>query len=299
MINYKIIGIWEGLGNQLFQYAFARMLQEKTENKVYLDVRKDFTKLYRKGGSLTKRACGLGAFQITLPCIYASKVPSLQFLKQESMIQKFQCIAARFGIGKWRLYEEKEARLFKPELSWIKSNVYMKGWFQNEQYFETIRDILLEELQLKHDVKQNITLEKLLQEKNIVSVHIRRGDYIKLGMVLPMAYYQQAVSYMENKLKEPKFLVFADDTAWAKHVFADRQDVFYIGDIENYRDYEELILMSRCKHHIIANSTFSWWGAWLNSNTEKLVVAPRIWDRENPNLTRVAHGFIPKEWVKI
>ena len=121
---------------------------------------------------------------------------------------------------------------------------------------------------------------------------MRRGDYVKIGKSLPLYYYHKAIGMMYNKYLTPVFLLFSDDIIWAKKQFEGYQNIYFIPDFGKYEDYEELMIMSRCKSNIIANSTFSWWGAWLNNNPSKIVIAPN-----EENWMRSQKGIIPCDWI--
>ncbi len=134
-----------------------------------------------------------------------------------------------------------------------------------------------------------------------ISVHIRRGDYANDKVTntyfgtCPLEYYKQAMDYMRSKVNNPIFYFFSDDIEWVKKEFNEDENFVFISN-PKLQDYEELILMSQCSHNIIANSSFSWWGAWLNDNPAKLVVAPKKWMRVESNLQP---NLIPEGWVRM
>lgn len=148
------------------------------------------------------------------------------------------------------------------------------GYFQSEKYFINYRNRLLNLYSPNESIENYIKnkYDYILHE-NTVSLHIRRGDYLKLQHVHPicdMDYYIKAINMFS---KDSVFLVFSDDTPWCKQVFKSKKYII----IEEEKDYIDLYLMSMCKNNIIANSSFSWWGAWLNNNENKIVVAPKKW----------------------
>jgi hypothetical protein len=137
-----------------------------------------------------------------------------------------------------------------------------------------------------------------------VSVHIRRGDYVTnshtnaVHGTCSLEYYENAINYISEKVKAPHFFVFSDDYKWALENFKNRS--YPVTCISNNADknYEDLTLMYNCKHHIIANSSFSWWGAWLNPNEDKIVIGPKQWFKSKKQSTDTK-DVMPKEWVKM
>ena len=267
-----IVRIWEGLGNQLFQYAYARALQLRTGQKVYLDTERIYKESLEKKG--IERECGLDNFKIELSEA-SEKKKLFFFLKQDNLIKKILFMLSEHNLGVPGFYLEKELQ-FKNELKTIRGVKYLMGWFQNEKYFAEYREVLLKEITPKKKIKISSVLRKILNSYNTVSVHVRRGDYKKINNVLPVSYYETALKQIEGKICSPFYIVFSDDIEWVKNNLKFGENVMYMSN-GRYKDYEELLLMSRCKHNIIANSTFSWWGAWLNRNPDKIVIAPRQW----------------------
>lgn len=174
-------------------------------------------------------------------------------------------------------------------------NVYIEGYVQSEKYFEGIREELISDYEF--NVPENYPNEyraKVLA-CNSVSIHVRRGDYINSNntSLCNTQYYKNAISFMGKEIDTPVFFVFSDDIEWCKGYFGEGNNIIYV---ENQPEsYLDMYLMSLCKHNIIADSTFSWWGAWLNKNSGKIVVAPEKWLYGNQKKTEV----IPKTWIRI
>ena len=187
---------------------------------------------------------------------------------------------------------------YEPDFSYNKityqQNLYLQGYFQSEKYFKHNREFILDTLSLPPDLKNSILSKyPYLLTDNTVSMHVRRGDFLQLNSKHPvqqLKYYQQALEHFSDK--EYKFLVFSDDIKWCKDNFSDKF-IF----IENNTDYIDLFLMSLCNHNIIANSSFSWWGAWLNQNLDKKVIAPNEWFGVNKHLN--TKDLIPKKWIRV
>jgi hypothetical protein len=177
----------------------------------------------------------------------------------------------------------------------VKDNTNLVGHFKSYKYFDEIRDILLEEFTLDKNSQNYIDFYiRKLRERNkdtkFISIHVRHGDYINYPDVHPYApleYYKKCINFFENKFK-CKFIIFSDDLDWCKKkiTFSDN----HFCDINN--NVVEMLLMARCDHNIIANSTFSWWGAYLNKNEEKIVFYPDKWFGENSG----TGDLLPKEW---
>jgi hypothetical protein len=134
-----------------------------------------------------------------------------------------------------------------------------------------------------------------------VSLHIRRGDFVsnrktnEIHGVLPLEYYYEAIRLITNQVRNPEFFIFSDDIPWVRENLLVPKKVNFVEHPTSNRDYEDLILMSNCKHHIIANSSFSWWGAWLSQNPVKRVIAPREWYR----IVIDTRDLLPEEWIKL
>jgi len=181
------------------------------------------------------------------------------------------------------------------------SKNYIYGDYQSERYFENIKDIIRKDFTLKNKIsdKNKKILEKI-QSTNSISIHLRGGDYIRgkksdFHGTCSTEYYNKAIEEMRSNVNSPFFFIFTDDIDWAKsHIIFPESSVI-VSNKDN-KPYEELLLMSKCKHNIIANSTFSWWGAWLNSNVNKIVIAPRKWFNNSSINTE---DIVPKSWIRI
>lgn len=172
------------------------------------------------------------------------------------------------------------------------SGVCYDGYFQSEKFFKHRESEIRNLFEPSDEIAEYIkTKYSFLWNEEITSLHVRRGDYLKVSHILPpqsVEYYDGAINIIG---KDSKFLIFSDDITWCKETFKGNNFIF-----SNEKDYVELFMMSFCKNNIIANSSFSWWGAWLNKNPNKKVIAPKIWFSDetiNPN------DIIPDTWIKI
>jgi hypothetical protein len=200
-----------------------------------------------------------------------------------------------------REYELGEFNI-KAELTKRANKNYLDGFWQSEKYFKDIRNILLKDFTLKKKTPNFLKIKKLIVEGNSVSVHIRRGDYVKRAVtrkyhgILDLSYYYEAVKLIGDKIKKIHIFVFSDDPVWVKENFKTEYPVTYVSGNFRLTNPEELILMSLSSHSIIANSSFSWWGAWLNKNPHKIIIAPKRWFKAK---VKGDNDIVPKGWVKI
>jgi hypothetical protein len=176
----------------------------------------------------------------------------------------------------------------------LPSDVIIEGFFQSEKYFSNIREKLLEQFKEPSFI-QSLVDEKYPQlSKRTTSVHVRRGDYLKnpnYHPIQPLEYYNKAMEMVKDKTDY--FLIFSDDIEWCKNNLIGDNFIY----IDDEKDYIELFLMARCNNNIIANSSFSWWGAWLNKNENKIVIAPNLWFGQM--ISENISDLIPETWIKI
>lgn len=289
-----IIGrIWGGLGNQLFQYAYFYTLTKENELNLMLD-----TSFYKDQNLRSYRLNLLKIEETNI--ISETKIPSkIKYLKKKwpnRLIRLFPMYRLNL-IGGWKYYKEYKKKYMREFSSPSGNNVYLDGYWQTERYFKKYENEIRQQFSPNYKMDE-VVLNAVEEVKKCcsVSVHIRRGDYLKLSrfsslQVLTESYYRNSIAEMKLKLKKPVFYFFSDDIEWVKSVFSDSEDFQYISVNTSTSDIDELMIMSNCKHHIIANSSFSWWGAWLNPDKDKIVIAPS----ENFN----NEDIIPEEWIKI
>ncbi len=173
-------------------------------------------------------------------------------------------------------------------------SVDLNGYFQSEKYFENCKDIIKSHFVLKDRFLKEIIYLDQIKNKETCSIHVRRGDYVNLKNIytelLLENYYNEAISLFH---KDITFLIFSDDIQWCKENIKGKNIIF----VEGQKDIYDLILMSKCTHNIIANSSFSWWGAWLNENIDKKIIAPESWFASGNNMP--IKDLIPEKWTKI
>lgn len=285
-----IVRIWEGLGNQMFQYAYARALQAKGMN-VRLDMGKAYDEMFGKYRNHIQRTTSIQNFNLRIKPIDVYKYGRYSYLNQDTLVRKMLYVLGKNGMWLYNFYEEEEQK-YSEKTEKIKGNYYIKGWFQSERYFKDIRNVLLKEFTPKKRINISKEIREALDNPQSVSVHIRRSDYVKIRNTVNLLYYQMAIQYIRQLYQNPIFLVFSDDLDWVKDNIPMTGEVIYVNEDKKMQDYEELLVMSKCRSNIIANSTFSWWAAWLNQNKEKCVIAPKKWFPGQ-------EGIVPKEWIML
>lgn len=288
MIIVKLQG---GLGNQLFQYATARALAEQHDSKVAFDL-SSFQEVAARP-DITPRRYELDAFGIT------PTQPSLiDGLARNAGPALFKKIGQK--LRNITTYQER-ALGYDPMIGQkTTANTYLVGYFQSERYFENIQEVLRHELTFLSAPNYDL----LPKVPNLVSLHVRRGDYVTspkssaLHGLCSLEYYQKAAAYLADRLGEITIAVFSDDQPWARAHLNLPHPVIFVEGHAAHESYRDMQLMSQCSHHIVANSSFSWWGAWLNPSPDKLVVAPRNWltHEEDPGISA---NRTPSGWVRM
>lgn len=292
MIIVKLLG---GLGNQLFQFALGRHLAIRNKTELKFDI----TDLldHRPKGNFTLRHLSMDAFDVSFERATDKDLNKFH-LKPQNF---FQFHLGKFlrKINKHQIYQEKGS-FYDPEILKAGKRSYIDGYWQSEKYFKEIEPIIRNDLQLKKPLP-SAALKQLdhISNENAVSLHIRRGDYVtnilakQLLGTLSLDYYQTSIQWIAQKVRDPYFFIFSDDMDWVKKNL-DLNYPFKI--IEGNPEYVDLYLMSKCKHNIIANSSFSWWGAWLNANPEKIVICPKNWYADT---TYKSPDLKPQAWIQL
>lgn len=292
----NVVCIWQGLGNQMFQYAFAKSLEIHTGRRVYIDAESLSEKrIGEELGSSTVREYGLGNFKISLKQVGGVRRCLWNYTQKDKWY--YEIIEALMEQNRYpyKYFSQKgfnDISVPEPPLKEIEENTYVKGWFQSEEYFADIRDVILKEFEPIHEIAFPKYLTDTIAGTESVSVHIRRGDFKKTKIMLNQNYYTAAMKIVTDKISNPVWVVFSDDISYVKEKYPFGENTIFIDDTYKLKDYEQLILMSKCKNNIIANSTFSWWGAWLNRHENHHVVAPRNWFSSQKNI-------VPDSWIKI
>ena len=184
----------------------------------------------------------------------------------------------------------------------VSPNAYLMGYWQSEKYFQFIEAIIRADFVFKQAMSNsNQLIANQIEQSNAVSLHVRRGDYANNPLtaathgLCSMDYYMQAIQHIGECVYEPNFFIFSDDIVWVKENLKINFPCFYVDGNYGEESYNDMRLMSLCKHHIIANSSFSWWGAWLNQYAGKIVIAPNKWFAHDTDVK----DLLPESWVKL
>lgn len=274
MITFNKIGYMGRLGNQMFQYA--TLLGVASKNGITAGIPLKNNSKINPEGCYDKHMNKWIPYKFDLPdCFNLSIIDSSNINNVVNYNE--------------RMHEFDES-VFN-----IKDGTNLEGYFQTEKYFKHIESDIRNEFIFKKEIIDKC-LEIKGNHKNIVSIHFRRGDYLGDADKFPpleLEYYQTAIDMFNDK--EYTFFIFSDDIHWCKNIFGDDEKIIYI---EGNNQFVDMCLMSMCEHNIIANSTFSWWGAWLNSNPNKRVIGPLKWF--GPGLSHLnTNDVIPENWIKI
>ena len=296
-----IVRLRGGLGNQLFQYAAGKALAEYHRTELLLDSYTYNRHPYRK-------------FELSKLNIYAKEATREQvhfFTGNNPVIRYINKRENYFRCPK--VFAQPHYHFYEDFFS-LPDNLYLSGYWQSEKHFASIGSIIREQLTPKAPLdNQNNSLIAKIRSENSISVHVRRGDYAAsedyasfFGVLSP-AYYEGAIEKMRLEVERPAFYFFSDDPTWCKQTFSGLNAEFL--DHNRGEDaFKDIVLMSCCRHNIIANSTFSWWGAWLNQHQEKKVIAPQSWFQTNyltkkepvyPSRLYNTKDLIPDSWVKL
>jgi hypothetical protein len=293
----RLIG---GLGNQMFQYATGRALALRRRAALKLDVTG-----FAAVGAHTKRRYELDSFSIQGSAASEAdlarfgRARKLRSLRLDRVLRRLRIDRSN---GAWPIYREPHFQ-FDPAVPELRAPVYLDGYWQSERYFSDIAGTLRQEFAAKAPLhRENTALAEAIDSVNAVSVHVRRGDFVsdpltnRFHGICSPDYYHRAVDYIIARVGPPHLFVFSDDQQWTRANLRFAVTTTFVGANPPDCGYRDMQLMARCRHHIIANSSFSWWGAWLNPAREKIVVAPRQWFGASSNDTR---DLIPSNWIRL
>jgi hypothetical protein len=293
MIITHLLG---GLGNQMFQYALGRALSIQLNQPLRLDVF-DFANYRLHHG-----------FELSRIFEGAMEVASSEDMQKVLAFRAFPIVR--------RLLSRQELAVFRGKnfvvepcfqywngISQVPQNVYLKGYWQSDKYFKEIVNTLRSDFLFKLPMSyiNQMTADKI-EQCNSVSLHVRRGDYVQNGNVMPVhalcsiEYYQMAIGQIARQVRQPVFFIFSDDIAWVKEKLNIDFPCQFVDHNHGTESYNDMRLMSLCRHHIIANSSFSWWGAWLGQGSGQNVFYPKNWFN---NPTYDICDLIPELWNPI
>ena len=295
-----IASLNSGLGNQMFQYAAGKSLARHLKSELLLDI----TWFKQSDKAQTPRLFELMVYPIK---DQIAKEDIIDQLIRPSSHGIFNRIKHKINRNRpihnqWSFIEPHFH--FYSDFFKAKVPVQLDGYWQSEKYFQSISEEIrtLFSLEIPEDDPNNNWVDLIHCQVQPISIHVRRGDMVKNPEVAKihgscnLDYYQRAMSYFESKLEQPRYFVFSDDIAWCKEHLISKFPMEFVSGNEGDRAYWDIQLMRHCKHHIIANSSFSWWGAWLNNSPNKIVVSPINWFNHTDSDTK---DLIPNTWIRI
>ena len=282
-----IVNIKGGLGNQMFCYAFAKALSIELD-----DIKIDNFSFFKK----SKIHGGYQLDKLNI-IINSATIEQIKLLRGSNFFNK-----------KVNIIKHKHLVIpylnFNENLLKLKGDLYLDGYFQSEKYFSNIRSELIKDFKVKNQITESA--QKIKQQinraKKTCSIHIRRGDYLdqknsSIYTLVDVNYYNNAIKIITEKEPETCFFIFSDDIEWVKKNVKPI-NCFYIEKNSERNPCEDMHLMSLCKNNIISNSTFGWWGAWLNQNQNKKIIIPKRWFFDE-KLNIQIRGLLCENWIKL
>lgn len=284
----KIIRFLGGIGNQMFQYALYKALSQHDPNvRADLNGYKDYS--LHNGFEIEQ------IFDLELNKIseFKSNLYNIHYRKWG-----FRKLRKLLKLKK-AYEEERDMFIYDSKILSAEGTKYYWGYWQNPKYFSNVTDELRKDFQFKKPlVHRNQAILDQIKESTSIALHVRRGDYVGnalLGGLCPEEYYQQSIKLILSKTTEAKFFIFSDDIDWCRNKFKREGNEFIYWN-KGAASYIDMQLMSNCKHNIIANSSFSWWAAWLNNYPDKIVIGPEKWVNDTHlNTTQL----FPADWIRI
>ena len=297
MIITRIIG---GLGNQMFQYAFGRRLALERDVPLKLDV-SAFETYALHGYALEHLALepvAATAAEVEALTAVAPRFP--ENVIPRKALPRFLRRSRRYAP---QHVVEREGFRYDPSVLERTGSLYLDGYWQSARYFEPVADTIRADFQVPTPLAgRDAEVAGQIEAATAVSVHVRRGDYADdpktraIHGLCSLEYYAAAVAHIADAVADPRYFVFSDDPAWAAENLALPGDPVLVDHNDAATNYEDLRLMSLCDHHVIANSSFSWWGAWLNPSPDKIVVAPATWVADP---SKACADVCPADWVRL
>ncbi len=289
-----IVRLSGGLGNQLFQYAAGRALAMRNQQQLVVDDRVFQADTFRR--------FSLPVFNADY--VLARDLPAANAVLPPSRNRWFQFLCWRVTHGRKMRFVRERSLLFDAGIAALGPGIYLHGYWQSEQYFDDMTSSIRKDLSIRlQPSAENSEWLSEIAGTTSVSLHVRRGDYVtdskasQVHGICSLKYYQCAAEFVASRLSTlPTFYVFSDDPQWVQENLKLPHLVRFVTHNDDARNYEDLRLMAACHHHIVANSSFSWWGAWLGCNPDKIVIAPKVWFNDP---SRSDQSLVPSEWVRL
>ncbi|NNU77312.1 alpha-1,2-fucosyltransferase [Clostridium estertheticum] len=277
-----ISSIQGGLGNQLFQYAYAYSLFKNRNNNEELVFDTSFFTFYNLKCKILhspknfSRECYL--FNINIQSAKFNKSILLFYKKElKNRLYKNYQIKIKNHICKYIKEEQNYCRNYNEKFMELKTkDIYLDGFWQNYKYFESVRDELINQIKPNYiQSDEVIKIKEFIINQHSVGVHVRRGDFVKLGWNKSIDYYTKGIEFIKNKIENPMFYFFSDDIEWVIKEFGHKPNYHFINLDNELKDLDEFFLLKACKHQIISESTYGWWASYLNNNINKIIIAPK------------------------
>jgi glycosyl transferase family 11 len=294
MIIVKLIG---GLGNQMFQFAFAKYLAKKHNTQLKFDVTFLLDRSPKKNSNFVYRDYDLSIFNIDESIATPEEIKALKKRTNYTITEKI--LNNAFGFKS--TYHVEKTFTFSEKSHNLPDNSYIEGYWQSEKYFHSISDELRNEyFTFKSPLtKKSETLSEKIKQTNSVCVNVRRGDFVTNPVhgTMSIEYYAEGEKILSSKYNNLEIFVFSDEIDWCMKNLRFKSPVTFVSHEyagEKFQDY--LRLMSYCKHFIIPNSSFAWWAVWFSENPDKTIIAPKKWfNDENIDTS----DLIPKTWIRL
>jgi hypothetical protein len=287
-----IIKVFQGLGNQMFQYSLGRALERRFSIKVKYDL-----SWFKENSN--HRNFGLNKFNLVIEeptdeeiyniknGIFKNRLINFFFQRRLNFLPYFK-----------KPFFKEDLKKLDVNILKINSRTYIEGYFTSEFFFKDIRSVLINDFQLASPPSpENKALIEMILNQNSVCLSVRRGDFLKYSIhnVCDLNYFNDSIDLIKKKVNDPVFYIFSDDNEWVQKNLKIEGEHHFIA--HNFPDfYEDFRIMKSCKHHIIPNSTFSWWAAWLANSNDKIVISPETW----LNSEEIDYSyFLPADWIKV
>jgi hypothetical protein len=299
MIIVRLMG---GLGNQMFQYAAGRRLAYVRHVPMKLDL-SFFNSQAEISPNSSLRFYSLCQFNILEQFASTDDLELFQHAWKSTLVAKlFRGIQKGLPLHMRSVYRQKGEGFDQAVLE-LGGDVYLNGYWQDWRYFVDIQETIRGEFTLRKALcTENQSIAEEIKRSTAVGIHIRRGDYVsnpktnQYHGICSLDYYHQAIKVLSQQIINPHFYIFSDEPEWVEANFQLKYPFTIMKDNGVEQDYEDMYLMSLCQHFIIANSSFSWWAAWLSPNQNKIVIGPKQWFNKKVK-NRIDH--FPDTWIKL
>ncbi len=288
-----IVRLTGGLGNQMFQYAAARSLADRFSVPLRLDI-SDFESYFLRRYEI---------HDFAIRATIADDKELAPFRVKKNRLTLWQRILRKTSLNRHKSLLAERSFAYDERIEIVRPPVYLDGYWQSERYFSKNSDAIRSDFSLAKDLDNaNAAIKNQINSVCAVSVHVRRGDYVSdqrtnhYHGTCGVDYYNGAIKFIKQRVEHPHFFVFSDDHDWTKKNIACDAPTTYVTANSSKSGILDMALMRQCRHHIIANSSFSWWGAWLNPLPDKIVIAPQRWFSHARHDTS---DLIPGSWLKV